>query len=1339
VSIARHHAEWLSLLEISGPFLSLETLAAVFPQGIEHDNADLRRHLRQAYEEWLDSQGGLRPDPALHEAWVRYVLTQVLELPDARLRGGADVSADWRVQLQEHGETLAPDLAVVDPSDGRPRWLVQIVPPGQKLESDLAGKPWKATPATRMQTLLYAVDAPLGLVTNGEQWMLVYAPRNATAGYISWYASLWLEEPLTLRAWISLLNAYRFFGVPDDATLEAMLRRSADDQAEVTDQLGYQVRRAVEQLVSAIDVADRDAGHRLLAEVDEAQVYEAAITVMMRLVFLFCAEERDLFPLADALYSAHYAATPLRAQLRAAADEYGEEVIERRTDAWHRLLATTRAIYGGIQHDDLRLPAYGSALFDPDRFAFLEGRRAGTRWVETPAQPLAINNRTVLHLLESLQLLQVKAPGGERQTRRLSFRALDIEQIGHVYEGLLDHQAVRASAPILGLAGTKEREPETPLRDLETHAGAGTPDAPAPALLDFLKEATGRSPAALRRALATLPDPVWQAKLLAACGGDEALYRRILPFGGLVRADDFDRPTVILPGSVYVTAGADRRSTGAHYTQRVLTEPIVQHTLEPLVYIGPAEGLPRAQWKLRPAAELIRLKLCDMAMGSGAFLVQVCRYLADRILEALEQEGRLLRGDAERGKAPDTHQEDDLFAPVLAATDGEERTILARRLVAERCLYGVDKNPLAVEMAKLSLWLITLDKGRAFSFLDHAFKGGDSLVGIHNLDQLRTWSLAGTGELAFGTIQIDETIEKLIAARQQIEQMPVVDIEDQQVKGYLLADAEAITHDLKAAADMLIASYYNTLRKTEQATLRAALLLAARDGAGVEAKWQAHADLGDLQPFHWPLEFPEVFLGEGRTGFDGFVGNPPFLGGKRISTELGDKYLQYLKTNWNHTRGSADLCAYFFLRGFANLRNGGNVGLIATNTISQGDTREVGLDHLVSQAATIFHATSSMPWPGSATVAVSVVLLTKGRTKQARILNDKAVNGISSLLDELESQRVPNRLQRNEGICHYGTVVLGTGFMIEPATAAELIGQSEKNKDVLFPFLNGDDLNSDPNQAPSRYVINFFDWSLHRSQEYSACFEIIERDVYPERAKLKDKKYRELWWQFARQQFSLYEAIRGLRRALTCAITSKYLSFTFVPTSYVFSNATCVFAYSEFSHFSMLQSSIHEVWARKYASSLETRLRYTPTDVFQTYPMVDTFSMELLNVGANYYDSRSSSMLDRQEGLTATYNRFHDPGEQAADIACLRALHVEMDNAVAAAYGWGDLDLGHGFHETAQGVRYTIHEAARRQVLSRLLELNHARYAEEVAAGLHGKKKGTKGRGDVSEGQLGLL
>jgi hypothetical protein len=115
-------------------------------------------------------------------------------------------------------------------------------------------------------------------------------------------------------------------------------------------------------------------------------------------------------------------------------------------------------------------------------------------------------------------------------------------------------------------------------------------------------------------------------------------------------------------------------------------------------------------------------------------------------------------------------------------------------------------------------------------------------------------------------------------------------------------------------------------------------------------------------------------------------------------------------------------------------------------------------------------------------------------------------------------------------------------------------------------------------------------------------------------------------------------------------------------------------------------------------------------------------------------------MLDRWEGLTTTYNRFHHPDESAADIVHLRELHGEMDYAVAAAYGWTDLDLGHGFHKTAQGIRYTIHEAARREVLSRLLALNHERYAEEVAAGLHDKKKGKGRKGKAApDEQLELL
>ncbi|MGZ0174951.1 MAG: Eco57I restriction-modification methylase domain-containing protein, partial [Planctomycetales bacterium] len=421
---------------------------------------------------------------------------------------------------------------------------------------------------------------PLGLVTNGDQWMVVYAPPSETSGYASWYSTLWLEEQKTLAAFRTLLSLHRFFGVPDDQMLVPMLAESAAHQQEVTDQLGSQVRSAVEILIQSLDRADQDYGRELLADVPEEVLYEAALTVMMRLVFLFCAEERELLLLGDQLFDQHYAVSTLVAQLQDTADQHGEEILERRLDAWCRLLATFRAVYGGVKHDRMHLPAYSGNLFAPDRFPFLEGRKSGTSWKDTEASPLPINNRTVLHLLRSLQYLELH---GEAQ--RLSFRALDIEQIGHVYEGLLDHTAKRATEPVLGLIGQKE--PELPLSVLEEQRAKGDES-----LFAFLKKETG-STRKWENSLDQELDTEQSNRLRSACGNDEALFERVLPYAKLIRIDTFARPVVVRQGSVYVTAGTDRRSSGTHYTPRSLTEPIVQYTLEPLVYEGPAEGTPK--------------------------------------------------------------------------------------------------------------------------------------------------------------------------------------------------------------------------------------------------------------------------------------------------------------------------------------------------------------------------------------------------------------------------------------------------------------------------------------------------------------------------------------------------------------------------------------------------------------------------------------------------------------------------------------------------------------------------------------------------------------------------
>src|SRR3954452_11356117 len=492
MSITRHHNDWLRLVPNSGPFLSLPVLTQAFPQGLDAHDPDHVRRLRTGFNEWDDDQLGQRPDPGLHRAWVKLVLGETLGY-DELLAEGQEIPQSLKSDVAEYGETLRPDWIVNDPTTQKVRLLVQVFPRSQSLTKPVASSRWKTSPDTRMMQLLHDTGIRLGIVTNGDHWMLVNAPKNETTGYASWYANLWLEEQVTLRAFRTLLCSDRLFSVPDNETLEALLDKSAADQQEVTDQLGYEVRKAVEVLIQALDKADQDNGRKLLADVDERLLYESALTVMMRLVFLFCAEERELLLLGDDLYDKNYAVSTLREQLRVTADEFGEEILGLRYDAWIRLLTTFRAVYGGVKHDRLKLPAYGGSLFSPDRFPFLEGRKLGTSWKTTEATPLPVSNRTVLHLLEALQVLQVRV-GGTTEAHNLSFRTLDIEQVGHVYEGLLDHTAKRATEPVLGLAGTRDKEPEIALADLEKVAAKGEKE-----LLKFLKDETGRSESAIKK------------------------------------------------------------------------------------------------------------------------------------------------------------------------------------------------------------------------------------------------------------------------------------------------------------------------------------------------------------------------------------------------------------------------------------------------------------------------------------------------------------------------------------------------------------------------------------------------------------------------------------------------------------------------------------------------------------------------------------------------------------------------------------------------------------------------------------------------------------------------
>jgi len=1320
MSVTRHHADWLSLVEVSGPFVSLPVLLRAFPQGLEPRDPAQAKMLRTAYEEWQDNPTA----PGKQSAWVRHVLTAVLGYPENQITEGQTLPAGLQAYMPEMGETLRPDFALVGPSGtdtaGQPQLLIASYPAEQSLDKPVIGKHWKATPATRMMELLHGANVPLGLVTNGEQWMLVYAPRGETTGYASWYGALWLDEPITLRAFHSLLGVRRFFGVAADSTLLALLKESASDQQEVTDQLGYQVREAVEVLVQSFDALDKESNRQTLKGIQPATLYDAALTIMMRLVFLFSAEERGLLHLGKPLYDDNYAVSTLQEQLQEVADRYGEEVLERRFDAWARLLATFRAVHGGIQHQDLLMQAYGGSLFDPDRYPFLEGRAAGSHWRRASAEPLAVNNRVVLHLLNSLQRLRTKVgAGGTAETRRVSFRALGVEQIGHVYEGLLDHTAFKANEVMLGIRGTRKKEPEIALSTLEDLLRHGEDQ-----LLDFLKEETDRSLPALRKEL-TNGGLLDEHKLLVACDHDEALMARLRPFAGLIREDSFDRPWVVLPGSLFVTEGTARRSTGTHYTPPSLTEPIVQHTLEPLVYVGPAEGLPKEQWKLKSPKEILDLKVCDMAMGSGAFLVQACRYLAERLVEAWENEEKSHPGQVLI--TPDGKFSEGSPSERLVPAEAAERIAIARRVVADRCLYGVDINPMAVEMAKLSLWLITVDANRPFTFLDHAFKCGDSLLGITSLEQLENFSQrpGGGKQQAFATLNLWRHIEEAKKKREMLEAMPSDTPEQITAKAALYGEAEEAVAKLSAAADVLVSVELKGLKGRAYEAEREAVadhMMACWAKGFNELQDYATQKLAKQSCIHWALTYPEIIQ---RGGFDAFVGNPPFMHGSWISSTYGDHYADFLRQITDGATGKVDFAVYFLRRAGRLTRIGGNLGLIATSKIKEGAARIAGYDALIGSGWTIHFAVSDLPWPGTAGVIVSCVALTKGSWFGERRLNHAPVKNIDSRLEENEGELSINPLKENSETLYLGAKPDSLGFCLSPETAQGILAKNPDYKGVLRPYFSGTDINQFPLLPAPRYIIDFSGMSLDEASAYPDLLNIVEVEVRPSRMKLKRDAYRERWWQFTEPQTTLFNAIRKLPMVLALCRVSKHFAIRMVPTEATYSDSTVLFVRHSMAEFAVLTSSIHNLWAVQFSgthgSGTPEYKSYKPATCGVSYPFPSITAL-LEEAGKEYYSHREQLMDNRKEGLTEIYNRFHDSAESATDIVELRRLHLELDHAVSAAYGWQDLNLDHDFHETKQGIRFTISEAARREVLDRLLALNHQRHAEEVAAGLHDKK-----------------
>ncbi|ETK36584.1 Eco57I restriction-modification methylase domain-containing protein [Microbispora sp. ATCC PTA-5024] len=1354
------HQGWLALVEVSGPFLSLPVLRATWP-ALDAVDKQRRDRLRLAHTAW--QQGGDR------RAWIEHVLRGLLGWDEAVHLGGLDHLA---VDVPEHDTTITPAFALAVPGH-QPKpdtvRLLGMITSGHPTARMKHAK-WAATPADRMAQLCRNHGVELGLVTDGRWWTLVWAPRGGVTTTATFDAIPWPEaaERDVLRAFVSLLGFDRFFSFPDSQRLPALLKASLDSQEDITEALGVQVRQAVELLVAAIGRAG------VPDDVTAHEVYRGAVSVMMRVVFLLFAEERGLLPSDNTVYATAYSAGRLCAELEQRAIEGSEEELENSHAAWHRLLALFRAVHSGVEHPRLTMHAHDGSLFDPDAHAWM---------------PLTIDDRTVMHMLRAVQYVEVGS-GKNRERRRLSFRMLDVEQIGYVYEGLLSFDGFRAADVVVGLVGKPGREEEVELHDLEALARNASGDALAEKLAEKYKDSGIGSPAALGKRLAPLDEAgslEATRRLLAVTGGDADLARRLLPYAGLLRDDLRGLPVVILPGALYVTESALRKNTGTHYTPKFLAEDVVKNALEPLVYSpGPLQTADRAQWKLRSSAEIVGgdghrgLKIADIAMGSAAFLVAAARYLGERLVEAWSQEGR------EEAATYLESAEDR-----TADADADPVVIEARRQVIEHCLYGVDINPMAVEMAKLSLWLVSMDSSRPFTFVDDRLVVGDALLGITSLEQLEYMHLVPSrGRKLFKDAALDFTadVQRMVRGtadkRRRLVDISVEEngIDALNKKRSILFEIDSETRQHRLFADLLVGASLKyaveqgkisdreadpeigKLRGFDRASLQAAHLASAVVH-GEPGSWPAAEEarkewlatdqvLGtfDRRPVHWPLVFPEVFeekpgggaaehgdvaVRSAGAGFDAIIGNPPFLGGKKISGSSGSAYREYLVTALaDGAKGNADLVAYFVLHAHAILNSAGQTGLIATNTLAQGDTREVGLDQLVAREVSIRRAVKSRPWPSRSAILEFCAVWTSRAVlgqEAGRFADDAAVTGITSALDA-ESRVIGNpcRLANSREIAYIGNFVNGIGFVMSDGEARALLATDARNEDVLFPYLNGQDLNSRIDSSASRWIINFRNWPLDRAEQYPLCVARVRQLVKPDRDKLPESKKatRERWWQYEKLAPGLQAALAKLERVIVITLVSKVVMPVMVPTGQVFSHMLGVFAMDDTAMLALLSSAPHYWWARARASSMKADLRYTPSDVFETLPLPE-LTEEMRELGDRLDTYRRELMLARQAGLTATYNLVNDPACQDEDIVELRQIHRDIDAAVCRAYGWDDMldQLDHGYHVVGgRETRYTVGPYAQREFVDRLLELNHARYAEEAAKGLHDKKKSAKAK-----------
>lgn len=1199
------------------------------------------------------------------------------------------------------------------------------------------------------------------IVTNGRSLRLL---RDATRLSRLSFLEFDLERIMEDNLFNEFALLYRLLHVTrmpesqdkgEEAIIEKYHQESLASGSRIREKLSEAVEQAMTSLANGFLIHrdnERLRNAVLNNNLESSDLYLYLLRMVYRMLFLMVIEERNLIfpdkrdPATDrfrTLYYKHFSLKRLRALSMVSL-----YVDSSQSDLWEGLKSTFRMFEDETIGDKMGIKSLGSGLFDPDALGDLAR--------------VKLDNDNFLKVLKILTTF--KNDNGQMVT--VNYGDLDVEEFGSVYEGLLEYDA-----------------------------------------------------------------------LISIVNGQ--------PVFSFVK-------------------GTGRSSSGSHYTPEELVKPLIKHSLDYLIEdcinkpeerfkvsspafgevsrLGRDGGVNKKQLQERA---LLSLKVADVACGSGHILLSAARRIALEL-------ARVRTGE-------------DQPSPLSNR--------MALRDVIKNCIYGVDKNPLAVELCKVALWLESHSPGEPLGFLDHHIKCGDSIVGMAHREELEQ----GIPDEAFKTLPGDEkevasallkknkserklrdredsgvqltmtasmeiTVQEAMAVYRTLSQLPERTPEEIRTKekSYRkFLDSKGYTW-LKAMADTQVAQFFIPKTQANKPYLitDADFRTILRGYAGWQNQQTAMAKsvAQEKRLFHWFLEFPEVFAaskhserGEGsqKCGFDCILGNPPFLGDRRLKEAFGEAFLEWIR--FYFTEGATvDLVVYFFLRINSLLNSKGFQSLISTNTVAQGKARELGLERILAKGSSINFVNQNIRWPGKASVEVSLVSIYKKSFKGFKLLNGHKTEFISSFFDDQHSNDIPYKLSSNLDKSFQGSLVLGTGFILDYKEANKLLDLNKSYDKVIKKYLNGDPLLSNPKQVPDRYVIDFKNMPLKRpttdlweslnidekeyylkngifsepsyngdvAYDFPDCIKIIEDRVKPERTRLKkDANGNEIsneyqlryplpirWWRFCETRPKLYNRIRDEKKVLLSCRVSYYVNSIFISNEYVYDVTTNIVTRYTYHEFAFLQSSLHEYWAWKYGSTMRFAIRYTNGDCIDTFPILENLNKEneqqLETIGKAYHDHRGQLMLLIQLGLTKTYNAFHSPAikphittlilqgkdnktiekhygkdiwnlwnhlqktagtcsieEAIAGIIRLRELHVEMDNAVLEAYGWDTdsengpaIQLRHDFYEVDylpenDRIRFTIHPDARREVLKRLLELNHKIHEEEVKAGLWDKNK----------------